>query len=100
MPLKLGFNIKLAKALAPGHQVPWKHWRCFNNFILKLSEPGLGSHCKRALAPAPAPKLPSIHPLASALVPQPWFKSILLHYAFLDFLVKQTLKIKEYLTSK
>ena len=29
-PLKPDFNIEPAKVLAPGHQVPWKDWRCLN----------------------------------------------------------------------
>ena len=29
-PLKLAFNIEPAEVLAPGHQAPWKDWRCLN----------------------------------------------------------------------
>ena len=29
-PFKLAFNIELAEVLAPGHQAPWKDWRCLN----------------------------------------------------------------------
>ena len=32
--------------------------------------PGLGSHCRRALAPAPAPELSSTHSLAPAPAPE------------------------------
>ena len=35
-----------------------------------LSPPGLGSHCRRALAPAPAPELSSTHSLAPAPAPE------------------------------
>ena len=33
-------------------------------------QPGLGSHCRRALAPAPAPELSSTHSLAPAPAPE------------------------------
>ena len=29
-PFKLAFNIEPAELLAPGHQAPWKDWRCLN----------------------------------------------------------------------
>ena len=29
-PLKPAFNIEPAEVLAPGHQAPWKDWRCLN----------------------------------------------------------------------
>ena len=29
-PLKVNFNIEPAEVLAPGHQAPWKDWKCLN----------------------------------------------------------------------
>ena len=53
-----------------------------------LLQPGLGSHCRRALAPAPAPELSSTHSLAPAPAPalQLFNKQVVYHLVFKSFL--------------
>ena len=36
--LKLAFNIKPVEVLAPGHQAPWKDWRCLNRLQTETVE--------------------------------------------------------------
>ena len=61
MPVKR-WNFRKAK---------WSHYIALTNkFAKTLLPPGLGSHCRRAQATAPAPELSSTHSLAPAPAPE------------------------------
>ena len=47
---------------------------------------GMGNHCRRGLAPAPAPELPSAYPLAPAPAFQLFNKQVVHHLVFKYFL--------------
>ena len=55
---------------------------------------GLGSHCRRALAPAPAPELSSTHSLAPAPALQLFNKQVVNHLVFKSFL-RQTIPFEQ-----
>ena len=54
--------------------------------FVDLLKAGLGSHCRRALAPAPAPELSSAYPLAPAPALQLFNKQVVYHLVFKSFL--------------